>query len=72
MDLLKAFDKRESLTDSELERLIQRLRTEVTHHERAIANYPEDRMEKYGTPYLLRLQDRVAEAEKTLARREVK
>lgn len=59
MFLLKAYARAETLDDVELERLLQALRDEVERYRYAIRNYPPERMERHGKPYLSELQERV-------------
>ncbi len=56
---LKAYQRRESLSDSELERLLAALTDQVKQYRYAIRNYPPDRMERYGQPFLDDLEERV-------------
>ena len=66
MDLGKAFKNRENLDEVQLERLLQGLRDQVDLYKVSIKNYPPERMEKYGTPYLTMLVGRVKEVENIL------
>lgn len=56
----KAYDQREDLSDRDLERLLVALRDEVERYRYTIRNYPPDRMEKHGKPFLAKLEERVA------------
>lgn len=56
----KAYDQREDLSDRDLERLLIALRDEVGRYRYTIRNYPPDRMEKHGKPFLAKLEERVA------------
>jgi hypothetical protein len=64
-----AYQRRETLSDSELERLRAALAVEVARYLDAIQNYPPDRMEQYGKPHLARLEGRVAEVDRLLTNR---
>ena len=61
--------KLRKLTATRLEHAIQLLRNEIPLYELSCKNYPPDRMEKYGVPYLARLHRRVELAEEELGRR---
>ncbi|ANY20329.1 hypothetical protein A6F68_01819 [Tsuneonella dongtanensis] len=56
---LKAYNRRESLSDAQLERLLSELKDQVERYRIAIRNYPPDRMEQYGRPFLDDLEGRV-------------
>ena len=56
----KAYDQREDLSDRDLERLLVALRDEVERYRYTRGNYPPDRMEKHGKPFLAKLEERVA------------
>lgn len=60
MFILKAYDQRADLSDRDLERLFVALRNEEDRYRDAIRNYPPDRMEKHGKPFLAKLIERVA------------
>ena len=64
-----AYQRRETLSDTELERLRVALANEVARFRDVIRNYPPDRMERYGQPYLARLEERVVEVDRLLASR---
>lgn len=40
------------LSEAKLDHLVQLCDIEITNYERAMRNYPTDRMEKYGYPHL--------------------
>jgi len=61
MFVRNAYDRRETLSDAELDRLLAALRDEVDRYRYAIRNYPPDRMERYGEPFLARLEERVSQ-----------
>lgn len=62
-------DRRASLSVSELERLLAALRDEVERYRYTIRNYPPDRMQRHGTPFLAALERRVDEVQRLLDRR---
>ena len=64
MDVLNAYDQRDSLSDSELERLLAALTDQVERYRYAIRNYQPERMERHGIPFLARLQERVDEVQR--------
>ena len=64
-----AYARREQLDDVTLERLLQALRDEAERYRATIENYPPDRMEKYGKPYLDSREVRVRDVERILAAR---
>jgi hypothetical protein len=66
MDVLKAYNRRDKLTRDQLVHLQQLLDVEIVNYKRAIENYPADRMEKYGEPFLGRLQKRADDVAKLL------
>ena len=45
----------DGLSAGKLEHLLQLAQIEIDNYRRAIQNYPPDRMEKYGKPFLERL-----------------
>ena len=57
-----AYERRETLTDNELERLRFALVDEVERYLDCIRGYSTEKMETYGKPYLEKLQARVDEA----------
>lgn len=59
MFIENAYERRATLSDAELERLLAALKDEVERYRYAIRNYPPDRMERYGRPFLVKLEDRV-------------
>lgn len=64
-----AYQRRDTLSDTELERLREALQINVTRYQDAIQNYSPDKMEQHGKPYLAELQARVAEVDRLLANR---
>jgi len=66
MNIEKAYAKRELLSRKDLEQLYQGLLDELVRYRRAIQNYPPERMEKYGEPFLKRLEGRISEVEALL------
>ena len=69
MKIDTALQKVEFLNIAELNHCIQRCNMDVEHYKKAIANYPEDRMEKYGIPYLKVLQQKLKVFEEALEER---
>ena len=65
----KAYDQREDLSDRDLERLLTALRDEVERYRYTIRNYPPDRMEKHGKPFLAKLEERVAVVQRVVESR---
>ncbi|HZF41956.1 MAG TPA: hypothetical protein VEZ48_00935 [Sphingomonadaceae bacterium] len=65
----KAYARRDRLADAELERLLAALKDEADRYRYAIQNYPPDRMERYGKPYLNRLEERVDETQRLMSER---
>ena len=58
MTIFKALQKIDTLTKEELNHCIQRMDIEIDHHKICIKNYPPNRMERCGIPYLKRLEER--------------
>ncbi|HEU0309961.1 MAG TPA: hypothetical protein VFR36_01900 [Sphingomicrobium sp.] len=69
MFIENAYARRDSLSDAELERLLAALKDEAERYRYAICNYPPDRMERYGKPFLARLEERVGEVLRLLSER---
>jgi len=69
MFIENAYARRDSLSDAEMERLLAALKDEVGRYRYAIRNYPRDRMERYGKPFLARLEERVAEVQSLMSER---
>ena len=69
MFVLNAYDRRDSLSDSDLERLLAALKDEVARYRYAIRNYPPDRIERHGKPFLATLQERVEEVQRLINER---
>lgn len=65
----RAYTERESLSDRDLERLRAALADQAQQYEYAIRNYPPDRMEKHGQPFLSRLLEKVAHVDALITRR---
>ena len=59
MFIEKAYERRTTLSDAELLRLLAALKDEVERYRYAIRNCPPDRMERYGKPFLAKLEVRV-------------
>ncbi|WP_419807389.1 hypothetical protein [Sphingomonas sp.] len=69
MFIERAYVERERLSDRDLERLRADLVDQAQRYQDAIRNYPADRMETYGRPYLERLRDKVAKVDAVIASR---
>lgn len=69
MFIERAYVERETLSDRDLERLRAGLADQVQRYEYAIRNYPPDRMEKHGRPFLNELREKVARVDALIARR---
>lgn len=69
MFIENAYARRDSLSDAELERLLAALKDEAERYRYAIRNYPPDRMEQFGKPFLARLEERMAEVQILLRKR---
>ncbi len=64
-----AYERRESLTVNQLERLRAQLVVEMDRYREAIQGYSPEKMVRYGGPYLADLEARVAEVNQLLATR---
>ncbi|WP_230483602.1 hypothetical protein [Sphingomonas sp. Leaf21] len=69
MFINRAYVERESLSDRDLERLRASLADQVQRYEYAIRNYPPDRMEKHGRPFLDKLREKVAHVDALITSR---
>lgn len=69
MFIERAYAERESLSDNELERLRAGLADQVQRYEQTIRNYPPDRMERHGRPFLNRLREKVDAVDALIANR---
>lgn len=69
MFALNAYERRDSLSDNELERLLAALKDEAERYRYTIRNYPPDRMERHGKPFLARLEERVETVERLISDR---
>ena len=72
MYIENAYAQREGLTDRDLERLLIALREAVEQYRYTIRNYPPDRMEKHGKPFLAKLEERVAVVQRLVENRGVR
>ncbi|NEX92899.1 hypothetical protein [Caulobacter sp. 17J65-9] len=70
MYIENAYTSRDSLSDRDLQRLLSALRDETERYRFTIRNYPPDRMEKHGAPFLARLEARVQEVERLVRERD--
>jgi len=57
MNIQTAIEKIDSLSLTELNHTLQLLDVQIKNYTLLIENYPPDRMERYGKPYLKRLSD---------------
>jgi hypothetical protein len=64
-----AYERRETLSLNELERLRSALIDEVENYLVGIRGYSPDKMAQHGTPYLAKLEARVAEVDAEIAGR---
>jgi hypothetical protein len=69
MFILNAYERRTSLSEPELERLLAALKDEAERYRYAIRNYPPDRMERHGKPFLATLEERVDLVQRLIAER---
>lgn len=69
MFILKAYDRRESLSDADLERLLAALKDEAERYRVSIRNYPPERMERHGKPFLAKLEERVDNVQRLITER---
>lgn len=69
MFIERAYEERESLSDRDLERLRSALVDQVDRYKFAIRNYPADRMEGYGAPFLSRLEEKLRVVDEVIVRR---
>lgn len=60
MYIENAYERRATLSDAELERLLAALTDATERYRYAVRNYPPDRMKRYGKPFLAKLELRVA------------
>lgn len=58
MHITTAIEKLESLTLSQVKHLLQQCEQEIVQYKYCISNYPPDRMEKYGKPFIEGLEAR--------------
>lgn len=52
-----ALRKLKKLTQAQLERCIQQCQVDIDNYKVAIRNYDENKMKKYGLPFLVSLQE---------------
>ena len=69
MYIERAYAERESLSDRDLERLRAGLVDEMQRYENSIRNYPPNRMERHGKPFLARLRQKVTDVDAIIAAR---
>ncbi len=63
MHVSMSYARRETLSDNDLERLKTALENEVSRYREAIRGYSAEKMQRYGTPFLTRLEARVRDVE---------
>lgn len=56
MHTLTALKKLDILTIAEVKHLLQQCDNDIERYKSAISNYPPDRMEQHGMPYLKQLE----------------
>lgn len=69
MFIERAYAERARLSDRDLERLLAALRDEEQRYRLAIRNYPPDRMEQHGKPFLARLEERISAVQRLVEER---
>jgi hypothetical protein len=69
MFIENAYEQRASLTDRDLERLLSALKDEADRYRYTIRNYPQDRLEKHGRPFLVAIEAKVLEVERLIQER---
>ena len=69
MFILKAYERRESLSEADLDRLLTALKDEAERYRFVIRNYPRERMERHGKPFLAKLEERVDEVQRLITER---
>lgn len=69
MNLINMLKKLPSLDGHQLLQAKQAQEIQITNYTRAIANYPPERMEKYGQPFMEKLKGELARINAEIARR---
>ena len=69
MHSITAYERRATLSVDQLHRLKAQLVEEVERYRVAIRGYSPDKMTQHGTPYLAKLEARVAEIDAQIATR---
>ena len=69
MNLHNAWDQREKLNEKMSALLLQGLKSQLVDYHRVVANYPPERMEKYGTPFIKMLEEKIATVEAMIQRK---
>ena len=69
MYVITAFERRATLTLSELSRLEAALADDVERYREAIRGYPATKMQQYGQPHLSKLQGRLEEVRRLIVER---
>lgn len=70
MFIERAYTERDRLSDRDLGRLRASLVDQVQRYEVSIRGYSPDKMEKYGSPFLAHLRQKVADVDATITARE--
>lgn len=66
----KKYSKVETLPISKLEHMRQLICVEIENYEKIIKNYPKERMERFGKPFLSQLQQRKETVEKLIKQKQ--
>lgn len=69
MHSFTAYERRSTLNVDQLHRLRAQLVDEVERYRIAVRGYSPDKMARHGTPYLTKLEARVAEIDAQIAKR---
>ena len=69
MYIENAYERRASLSDGDLHRLLAALKDEADRYRYTIRNYPADRLAKSGEPFLAEIKAKVATVQQLIAER---
>ncbi len=69
MFIERAYAERGTLSNDELERLRAGLVDQVQRYKYTIRNYPPERMERHGLPFLNQLRDKITTVDALIAAR---
>lgn len=58
MHIFTAIKNVKKLSDAQIQHFIQLMDVELKNYAKVCENYPEEKMEKYGRPYIKILEDR--------------